>query len=122
MCAPVDADLVTVHGLQACQNLRQISGACPIMRRYPSRRDIWNNSGWTVAVCPSAPAVADPYILADEAIRLIVGIPPAVHAQAYDEALADWREEAFDTFSHLVQHGIQLRIVSNTDTSSFTAA
>ena len=82
-------------------------------------------AGWTVAVCPSAPAAADPYILADEAIRLIlrrrgattpVPIPPAVHAQAYDEALAHWREEAFDTFSHLVQHGIQLHVVSNTDT------
>jgi hypothetical protein len=49
-----------------------------------------------------------------------VPIPPVVHAQAYyEEALADWREEAFDTFSHLVQHGIQLHIVSNTD---FTAA
>jgi hypothetical protein len=82
-------------------------------------------AGWTVAVCPSAPAAADPYILADEAIRLIlrqrgattsVPIPPAVHVQAYDEALAPWREEAFDTFSHLVEHGVQLHIVSNTDT------
>jgi hypothetical protein len=82
-------------------------------------------AGWTVAVCPSAPAAADPYILADEAFRLIlrrrgattpVPIPPAVHAEAYDEALAPWREEAFDTFSHLVQHGIQLHVVSNTDT------
>jgi hypothetical protein len=81
--------------------------------------------GWTVAVCPSAPAAADPYILADEAIRLIlrrrgattpVPIPPAVHAQAYDTALARWREEAFDTFSRLADHGIQLHIVSNTDT------
>jgi len=82
-------------------------------------------AGWTLAGCPSAPAAADPYILADEAIRLIlrrrgatipVPIPPAVHAQAYDEARAHWREEAFDTFSHLVQHGIQLHVVSNTDT------
>jgi hypothetical protein len=82
-------------------------------------------AGWTVAECPSAPAAADPYILADEAIRLIlrrrgattpVPIPPAVHAQAYDEALAPWRKEAFDTFSHLVAHGVQLHIVSNTGT------
>src|SRR5262249_10109810 len=82
-------------------------------------------AGWTGAVCPSAPAGADPYILGGEGIRLIlprpggttpVPIPTAVHAQAYDEALAHWREEAFDTFSHLVQHGIQLHVVSNTDT------
>jgi hypothetical protein len=82
-------------------------------------------AGWTVAVCPSAPAAADPYILAHEAIRLIlrrrgattpVTIPPTVHAQAYDEALASWREEAFDTFSRLVEHGVQLHFVSNTGT------
>src|SRR6266436_3538295 len=29
-------------------------------------------AGWTVAVCPSAPAAADPYILADEAAKLIL--------------------------------------------------
>jgi hypothetical protein len=29
-------------------------------------------AGWTVAGCPSAPAAADPYILADEAARYIL--------------------------------------------------
>ncbi len=82
-------------------------------------------AGWTLAGCPSAPAAGDPYILADEAVRLIlrqrgatspVPIPPTVHAQAYDEALAPWREEAFDTFSRLLEHGVQLHFVSNTGT------
>src|SRR5437588_6208155 len=52
-------------------------------------------AGWTLAGCPSAPAAADPYILADEAARLILRqrgatstpIPAAVHTQAYDTAL-----------------------------------
>src|SRR2546422_966290 len=74
-------------------------------------------AGWTLAGCPSAPAAGDPYILADEAVRLIlrrrgattpVPIPPTVHAQAYGTALARWREEARDTFSHLVERGVQL--------------
>src|SRR5258707_3089857 len=29
------------------------------------------HAGWTLAGCPAAPAAADPYILADEAARLI---------------------------------------------------
>src|SRR5262249_4181004 len=82
-------------------------------------------AGWTLAGCPSAPAAGDPYVLADEAVRLIlrrrgattpVPIPPTVHEQAYDEALAPWREEAFDTLSRLVDHGVQLQCVSNTGT------
>jgi hypothetical protein len=82
-------------------------------------------AGWTVAGCPpSAPAAGDPYILADEAARLILRrrgvttpVPPAVHVQAYDAALAPWREEALDTFSRLVGHGVQLHFVSNTGTA-----
>src|SRR5258705_4537690 len=47
-------------------------------------------AGWTLAGCPSAPAAGDPYILADEAARLILRRrgaakpgPPTVHEQAY---------------------------------------
>src|SRR5258708_24870767 len=29
-------------------------------------------AGWTLAGCPSAPAAGDPYVLADEAARLII--------------------------------------------------
>jgi hypothetical protein len=88
-----------------------------IVRRHSPK------AGWTVAGCPSAPAAADPYILADEAIRLIMRrrgattpVPPTIHELAYDTALAPWRKEARDTFSCLVEHGVQLHFVSNTGT------
>jgi hypothetical protein len=81
-------------------------------------------AGWTLAGCPSAPAAGDPYILADEAARLILRrrgaatpVPPTVHEQAYDTALAPWREEARDTFLQLVEHGVQLHFVSNSSTA-----
>jgi hypothetical protein len=81
-------------------------------------------AGWTVAGCPSAPAAADPYILADEAIRLILRrrgaatpVPSTVHAKAYVTTLAPWRAEARDTFSRLVEHGVQLHFVSNSSTA-----
>jgi hypothetical protein len=81
-------------------------------------------AGWTLAGCPSAPAAADPYILADEAARLVLRrrgattpVPPTIHSQAYDAALAPWREEARDTFSRLVEHGIHLHFVSNSSTT-----
>jgi hypothetical protein len=81
-------------------------------------------AGWTVAGCPSAPAAGDPYVLADEAARLILRrrgaktpVPPTVHTQAYDAALAPWREEARDTFSRLVDRGVGLHFVSNSSTT-----
>ena len=80
-------------------------------------------AGWTLAVCPSAPAAADPYILADEAARLILrrrgetpSVPPTVHEHAYEAARAPWRKEARDTFSRLVEHGVHLHFVSNSST------
>src|SRR5207247_7112103 len=84
-------------------------------------------AGWTLAGCPSAPAAADPYVLADEAARLILRrrgatspVPPTVHAHAYELALAPWREEALETFSRLVEHGVQLHFVSNSSTTFIT--
>ena len=81
-------------------------------------------AGWTLAGCPSAPAAGDPYVLADEAARLILQrrgattpVLPTVHARAYDTALAPWREEARDTFSRLVDHGVHLHFVSNSSTA-----
>jgi hypothetical protein len=81
-------------------------------------------AGWTVTGCPSAPAAGDPYVLADEATRLMLRrrgattpVPPTVHVQAYDTALAPWREEARDTLSRLVEHGVQLHFVSNSSTT-----
>src|SRR6516164_1595667 len=84
-------------------------------------------AGWTAAECPSAPAAADPYILADEAAKLIfrrrramTSVSLTVHKQAYDAALAPWREEALDTFSRLLEHGVQLHLVSNSGTDFIT--
>src|SRR5437588_4236470 len=84
-------------------------------------------AGWTVAGCPSAPAAGDPYVLADEAAWLILRrrdartpVPPTVHSQAYDAALAPWREEARDTFSRLVADGVHLHFVSNSSTTFIT--
>jgi hypothetical protein len=81
-------------------------------------------AGWTLAGCPSAPAAGDPYVLADEAARLILRrrgatilVPPSVHARAYDTALAPWRDEARDTFSRLADHGVRLHFVSNSSTT-----
>jgi hypothetical protein len=81
-------------------------------------------AGWTVAGCPSAPAAGDPYVLADEAARLILRrrgaktpVPPTVHTQAYDAALAPWREEARDIFLRLADHGVGLHFVSNSSTT-----
>jgi hypothetical protein len=84
-------------------------------------------AGWMAGGCPSAPAAADPYILADEAAKLILrrrrattSGPLTAHKQAYDAALAPWREEALDTFSRLLEHGVQLHLVSNSGTDFIT--
>jgi phosphoserine phosphatase len=84
-------------------------------------------AGWTAAGCPAAPAAADPYILADEAAKLILRrrraaatVPLNVHTKAYEAALAPWREEACDTFSRLVEHGVHVHFVSNSSTTFIT--
>src|SRR5258706_15330914 len=66
-------------------------------------------AGWTLAGCPSAPAAGDPYVLADEAARLILRrrgattpVPPTTHALAYEASLAPWREEHSNTFQRLI--------------------
>jgi hypothetical protein len=88
-----------------------------VVRQYSPK------AGWTVAVCPSAPAAGDPYVLADEAARLILrrrrartSVPPSVHEQAYECARAPWRNEARDTFSHLLERGVHIHFVSNSST------
>ena len=84
-------------------------------------------AGWALAGCPAAPAAADPYILADEAARLILrrrgertAVPPEVNAQAYGAAPAPWREEALETFSRLMECGLRLHFVSNSSTVIIT--
>jgi hypothetical protein len=84
-------------------------------------------AGWMAGGCPSAPAAGDPYVLADETARLILRrraaktpVPPTIHTQAYEAALAPWREEAHETFSQLVDHGVGLHFVSNSSTTFIT--
>jgi hypothetical protein len=81
-------------------------------------------AGWMAGGCPSAPAAGDPYVLADETAGLILRrrdaktpVPPTIHIQAYEAALAPWREEAHETFSQLVDHGVGLHFVSNSSTT-----
>jgi hypothetical protein len=91
--------------------------ACAAVQEHSPR------AGWTPAGCPAAPAAADPYILADEAARLILRrrgdrtpVSLEIHAKAYAAAPAPWRKEALDTFSQLIDRGIQLHFVSNSST------
>jgi phosphoglycolate phosphatase-like HAD superfamily hydrolase len=85
-------------------------------------------AGWTLAGCPSAPAAADPYILADESAKLILRrrgiafptIPFTVGRAAYESCVAPWRPEVPDVFAKLISAGIKLHIVSNSS-SAFIA-
>ncbi|MBL8874053.1 MAG: hypothetical protein JNK90_30040 [Planctomycetaceae bacterium] len=85
-------------------------------------------AGWTLAGCPSAPAAADPYILADESAKLILrrrgiafpSIPFTIGKAAYESCVAPWRPEVPDVFSKLISAGIKLHIVSNSS-SAFIA-
>src|SRR5262249_61062446 len=72
-------------------------------------------AGWTLAGCAAAPAAADPYILADEAMRLILRrrgdrrpVPPEINAKAYGAEPEPWREETLGTFASLIGGGGQL--------------
>ena len=82
-------------------------------------------AGWTVSGCPSAPAAADPYILADEAARYILrrlghgsqSPPPSLNSDAYLKLPAPWREDALGTFSELIEHGVKLHFISNSSST-----
>ena len=97
------------------------SEACDAVRNHSPK------AAWTLAGCAAAPAAADPYILADEAMRLILRrrgdrrpVPPEIHAKAYGAAPAPWREEALDTFAKLIDRGLRLHFVSNSSTVVIT--
>lgn len=84
-------------------------------------------AGWTLVGCPAAPAAADPYIVADESVRLILRrrgdhrtVPPDVNREAYIAAAAPWREEAGETFLRLIERGIKPFFVSNSSTAIIT--
>ena len=80
-------------------------------------------AGWMLAGCPAAPVAPDPYILADEAARLILRrrkdtrTLPNINAPAYAAAAAPWRNDALDTFSEIVERGARIIIVSNSSSA-----
>jgi len=94
------------------------SEACATVRKHSPK------AGWTLMGSAAAPAAADPYILADEAMRLILRrrgdrrpVPAEINAKAYGAAPAPWRAEALDTFATLIERGLRLHFVSNSSTA-----
>jgi hypothetical protein len=83
-------------------------------------------AGWMLAGCPAAPAAADPYILADEAARLILRTRkdprplPNINAEAYAAAVAPWRDDALETFALLIERGVHIYLVSNSSSAFIT--
>jgi FMN phosphatase YigB (HAD superfamily) len=79
-------------------------------------------AGWTLLGAPStAPAAADPYILAYEAAALLqregaIGEPPRdVFARAYAAHPAPWRAEVAEVLAGLVERGLRVGFISNSD-------
>jgi len=86
-------------------------------------------AGWTLlGPIPSAPAAADPYILAFEASKLIlkqrnstITVPPAeIHQDCYAKHQAPWRPEAREVFNKLLSKGIRLHFITNSDKTAVT--
>jgi hypothetical protein len=83
-------------------------------------------AGWMLAGCLAAPVAADPYILADEAAKLIVRTRkdvrplPNVHTVAYEASAAPWRVEALKTFTLLIERGVRIHFVSNSSSAYIT--
>ncbi|GEP50933.1 hypothetical protein FNO01nite_16050 [Flavobacterium noncentrifugens] len=81
------------------------------------------SAGWMLAGCPSAPAAADPYILADESAKFLlrkkeiyVSIPADINARAYAANPAPWRDDVYETINRLIENGIDIHFVSNSGT------
>ena len=80
------------------------------------------NAGWTLAGVPStAPAAADPYILASEASALlerkrrIRQVPADAYQRAYAANPAPWRPEVPEVLAALVQRGLKVGFISNSE-------
>jgi len=80
------------------------------------------DAGWTLLAAPStAPAAADPYILAGEASallqreRAIRQVPPDGYARAYAANPAPWRPEVPEVLAGLVARGLRVGFISNSD-------
>jgi len=77
-------------------------------------------AGWNLNRAPStAPAGADPYILAGEAAGLIYRErkqePPNVFAKVYDQNVAPFRPELHDVIEALLKKKIKVAFISNSD-------
>jgi FMN phosphatase YigB (HAD superfamily) len=80
------------------------------------------NAGWTLAGAPStAPAAADPYILASEASAVMLRrgtiqhAPADAYARAYVANPAPWRPEVPDVLAALVKRGLKVGFISNSE-------
>lgn len=80
------------------------------------------DAGWTLLGAPStAPAAADPYILASEASALLQRdgairlVPTDVYARAYAANPAPWRPELPEVLAGLIARGLRVGFISNSD-------
>jgi FMN phosphatase YigB (HAD superfamily) len=80
------------------------------------------DAGWTLLGAPStAPAAADPYILAGEASALLQRdgairvVPADAYARAYAANPAPWRPEVCEVLAGLVARGLRVGFISNAD-------
>jgi phosphoglycolate phosphatase-like HAD superfamily hydrolase len=80
------------------------------------------DAGWTLLGAPStAPAAADPYILAWEASALmqrqgaIRHVPVDAYARAYAANPAPWRPEVPEVLAALVNRGLKVGFISNSE-------
>lgn len=80
------------------------------------------NAGWTLFGAPStAPAAADPYILAGEAAALLVRdgtiqhVPADAYTRAYAANPAPWRPEVPKVLAALVKRGLKVGFISNSE-------
>ena len=78
------------------------------------------DAGWTLFGAPStAPAAADPYILASEASallerqRTIQQVPADAYPRAYAANPAPWRPEVPEVLAALVERGLKVGFISN---------
>jgi hypothetical protein len=80
------------------------------------------NAGWTLHGAPStAPAAADPYILAGEASALLLRggaiqqVPVDAYSRAYAVNPAPWRPEVPAVLAALVKRGLKVGFISNSE-------
>lgn len=91
---------------------------------------VWEASpdaGWTLSRTASAPAAADPYILAGEAMKHIARRrktrppEPDPYVEAYNTAPAPFRPEFVEVLRAIDARGVAIRFVSNSSTTKVAA-